>query len=83
MVKINRAQRVALKAVFDRQALVILDDGTTRVAKQNEQYYGLARYATYREFRRTVQPMLGSDPCVLVPWCGMWLGIEVDGHTHS
>ena len=21
--------------------------------------------------------------CVMVPWAGMWLGIEPDGHTHS
>jgi len=21
--------------------------------------------------------------CVMVPWAGMWLGIELDGHTHS
>ena len=38
---------------------------------------------TYRQFRSTVQPFFGGDPCVLVPWCGMWLGIESDGYTHS
>lgn len=36
---------------------------------------------TYREFRRRVH---GSfDDAVMLPWCGMWLGIETDGHTHS
>ena len=35
---------------------------------------------TYREFRKTVQQ--GYD-CLMVEWCGMWLGIESDGHTHS
>lgn len=35
---------------------------------------------SYLTFRRTVQP--GSD-CIMVPWCGMWLGIESDGYTHS
>ena len=35
---------------------------------------------TYREFRETVR--LGSG-CIMVPWCGMWLGIEPDGYTHS
>ena len=35
---------------------------------------------TYMQFRRTVQP--GYD-CVMVEWCGMWLGIETDGYTHS
>lgn len=83
---LTRAQRVALKAVFDRAVLVILKDNTTRAAKQNEQYYGLARYATYRQFRRTVVPAAGGycgENYILVPWCGMWLGIETDGHTHS
>lgn len=35
---------------------------------------------SYRSFRRTVQPGPG---CVMVPFCGMWLGIEPDGYTHS
>ncbi len=38
------------------------------------------RPATYRAFRRTVQPGPG---CILVPFAGMWLGIEPDGYTHS
>lgn len=36
--------------------------------------------STYREFRATVQPGWG---CVMVQWCGMWLGIEPDGYVHS
>ena len=35
---------------------------------------------SYRAFRRSVLP--GPD-CVMVKWCGMWLGIEPDGYTHS
>ena len=35
---------------------------------------------TYRQFRRTVKS--GYD-CIMVEWCGMWLGIETDGYTHS
>ena len=34
----------------------------------------------YRTFRRRVLPGPG---CILLPWCGMWLGIEPDGYTHS
>ena len=37
---------------------------------------------TYLQFRRTVKPYFGGD-CVMVPWCNMWLGIELDGYTHS
>ena len=35
---------------------------------------------TYLQFRRTVLP--GFD-CAMVLWCNMWLGIELDGYTHS
>jgi len=35
---------------------------------------------TYLAFRRQVQPGPG---CILIPWSGMWLGIEPDGYTHS
>jgi hypothetical protein len=35
---------------------------------------------TYRNLRKLVQP--GFD-CIMVPFAGMWLGIEKDGHTHS
>ena len=42
--------------------------------------YGEPNKLTYREFRATVQQ--GFD-CIMVPWAGMWLGVEVDGYTHS
>lgn len=35
---------------------------------------------TYLQFRRSVHY---SRDCAMVRWCGMWLGIEVDGYTHS
>ncbi len=36
---------------------------------------------SYRAFRKiNVEP--GYD-CIMVQWCGMWLGIETDGYTHS
>lgn len=36
---------------------------------------------TYLQFRRTVRPAFGD--CYRVHWCGMCLGIETDGYTHS
>ena len=36
---------------------------------------------TYLQFRRSVVPEI--EGCILVKWCGMWLGIETDGYTHS
>ena len=35
---------------------------------------------SYLTFRRTVEYGFG---CIMVPWCGMVLGIEPDGYTHS
>ena len=34
----------------------------------------------YRRFRKQATPGPG---CVMLPWAGMWLGIESDGYTHS
>jgi len=70
---LTRPQRVALKRVYDRQpipAKPMMLDG----------YYGIKRTISYRQFRRTVRPGSG---CIMVEWCGMWLGIEPDGYTHS
>ena len=59
MVRLTKAQQIALKRVYDRD---------------------WSNPASYLAFRRTVQP--GWD-CVMVLWCGMWLGIELNGYTHS
>ena len=34
---------------------------------------------TFMQFRRSVTTALD---CVMVHWCGQWLGIKTDGHTH-
>lgn len=36
--------------------------------------------ANYREFRRRVRPSLGY---IMLPWCGMYVGIEPDGYSHT
>ena len=41
---------------------------------------GDSGFSSYLQFRRTVQP--GWD-CIMVRWCGMWLGIEHDGYVHT
>jgi hypothetical protein len=37
---------------------------------------------SFEEFCFRVQPALAIN-CLMLPWCGMWLGIEPDGNTHS
>jgi len=38
---------------------------------------------TYLQWRRSARQMFVNDPCILVPWCNMWIGVEVDGYTHT
>lgn len=61
MLTLNKAQQLALKALYDRE---------------------WDKPKSYLQFRRTVQPSLGKD-CIMVKYCGMWLGIESDGYTHT
>lgn len=37
---------------------------------------------SFLAFRRTVSK-LPLEQCAIVYWCGMYLGIEADGYTHS
>ncbi len=80
MIILTRAQRIALKTVFDRQPLFNTPMDRAEIPA-HEIVRRVARM-TYRQFRRTVQPEL-CGPAVMVPWCGMWLGLETDGHVHS
>ena len=81
---LTRAQRQALKRVFDRQALTLTTNINGKLTADRWENYAPSWPArpkmTYRQFRRLVAP---GYVCAMVPWCGMWLGIEQDGYTHS
>jgi hypothetical protein len=72
-MKLTKEQRAALKRVYDRQPIMLGNTGAL-IAHEFD------TPMTYHQFRRTVQP--GYD-CIMVPWCGTWVGIETDGYTHS
>jgi hypothetical protein len=78
----TKAQRQALKAVYDRQALTLTTSANGNpVADRWENYApSLRPKMTYRQFRKLAIVSFGA---LMVPWCGMWLGIEQDGYTHS
>lgn len=38
---------------------------------------------SFADFVATAAPTVGCDAAIAVPWCGMVLCIETDGHTHS
>lgn len=88
MICLTRAQRVALKQVFDRKPIFV--DVRPFTPTQYHCVVGdqfaaspFARRMTYREFRKSVVVSLGCDGVAMAPWAGMWLGIERDGYTHS
>ena len=70
MVTLTKAQRKAVHRVFLRKYPFI------------NELRRVDQIGMYRKFRKTVQPALGMD-CVMLPFAGMWLGIETDGYTHS
>jgi hypothetical protein len=89
MVKLTKEQQIALKRVFDRCELIKLADGFHNREAMASQYLPEslatkivkdAPKVTYLTFRRDVRQ--GWD-CVMVQWCGMWLGIETNGYIHS
>lgn len=77
MMYLTRAQRVALKRIYDR------GETCSTCYQQIESGSDYDR-RSYLAFRRTVEGLIGGQGCVMVPWRGrIWLGIETDGHTHS
>ena len=40
-------------------------------------------HPSYRSMRRSCIPDFGWNDTAMLNWCGMWIGIEPDGHTHS
>lgn len=63
----TRAQRVALKRVYDRGP--IIDPNGNALS--------------FKQFLKGVYSTFGCDNAVTVKWCGMWLCIETDGYCHS
>jgi hypothetical protein len=79
MTRTTRAQREAIFKVFQRDFPGWVSPG------RRQSINGLivpVPTVQYRRFRAKVQPAF-SDSCVMLPWKGMWLGIETDGYTHS
>jgi hypothetical protein len=69
MVRTTRAQRVALQNVYQR------------LCREHYRNTGDPKGPeSYLSFRRKVVPGPG---CIMIPYAGMWLGIEPDGYTHS
>lgn len=77
-MNLTREQREALKQVYDRGPLV-WDSANKFLVTPEPGRSPL----TLEAVELSLQPCFGGDGCVLLPWQGMWLGIETDGYTHS
>jgi hypothetical protein len=69
-------QEKALREIYDRGPVPHMDKSPL-----DGQWVRSGRDATFEEFVATSAPAI--DGCVMVPWCGMYLGIEKDGYVHS
>lgn len=74
MVRTTRKQREAIALVVDRTL------PRKAIQTQREAHEWLDAYRARRE---SAQPTIGMDGAIVMPWAGMWLAIETDGHTHS
>lgn len=74
MITLTRGQREALYKVWCRVRDGENDDAAAQIHESGK------FCPSYRQFRRKAEP--GWD-CIMVPFAGMWLGIERDGYTHS
>jgi hypothetical protein len=70
----TQAQMDALRAVWRRTLLSWQDPNKVRAGNE--------RAMTFAEFEAHAYHAHHMG-CIMVPWLGMWLGIEPDGYTHS
>ena len=77
---LTRAQREALLDVYNRGPLVLDPEDGLRAPRQGDGYYLGLYPVSYLTFRRQVHTCFD---CIMIRWCGMYLGIETDGCIHS
>jgi len=74
---LNKQQQRSLKALFDRQPILAEIKPLQGSAMLSHQFP-----ISYRQFRKRVVYNSLLD-CAMIQWCGMWIGIELDGYMHS
>jgi len=77
----TRAQKEALFKVFQRDFPSWVSPGWRKSHLTNEKVR--VPLIQYLKFRRKATWAFGSDMCIMLPWRGMWLGVEPDGYVHS
>ncbi len=70
MTYLTRAQRVTLHRLWKERV------GPESIPLINA-------VISYRSFRKTVEPLIGGQGCVMVCIDLLWFGIEEDGYAHT
>jgi hypothetical protein len=86
MFPITRKQREAVWKKFRVDNPQWVSPGTQKVRDYFAPdliYETKVSTAKWRAFRRRVKPTIGCDGAIALPWAGMVLCIETNGHTHS
>ena len=78
-MKLTREQRLSLVRIYNRVPLRHVPTGGGRF-EFKESLNPYFKPVSFLEFRRAVQSGYG---CAMVQWCGMWIGIEFDGYSHT
>jgi hypothetical protein len=81
-VTITLAQTAALVRVFNRNPLYFRpdEDGKKGMPASTPLFEGQPQL-TFDEYME--YSSIDGYGCIMIPWNGMWLGIEKDGYTHS
>lgn len=94
---LTKAQRKALKAIYDRCPLWNLYSEKDKLVPSKTHVnpsgftWGDAwnapdiveLYGKPLTYRQFREDVVLARDCIMVRWLGMWLGIESDGYTHS
>jgi hypothetical protein len=85
MVRTTRKQREALFRIFQRDFPSWVSPGKRINHMDIRTGIDIVPVPTiqWRRFRKQVVGYSDGSGCVMLPWKNMWLGIEVDGYTHS
>ena len=81
--KITIAQAIALNKVFNRTSMTLIEGMPQNAGDSIPNKTSKTPPANLLSFEEWVMLGYVMADVLMIPWCGMWLGIEPDGYTHS
>ena len=81
MISLTKPQRNALFRLFRRD----FPSWETPTRRRNTVTRQIERVPSiqWRRFRARVKPEGYGSKCIMIHWQQMWVGIEIDGYTHT